>query len=680
MSPVAMHNGEVRYYSSPILVKSQQYVATLTSERLIIEGGLAPREFKVTNIVIAEPAIIGANEPGLKIILSTPNGQKEMVWGFPVGEVFKSGEQQAWIEHINEARGEKPFAVPASAPQTPRASPVAASTQAPRAPQYSPGEMEILQTAGVRIKRTYYTLYLTNLRLILQNANGQSGREFAIAELMDAAKMESESGEPSIALTVGSQTGVKQMILTFPSAGAREAWMTQISAKLPMHTPPYMAQQYPPGMVPPQQQMGGMQPPLTPPGSGTLSLQPGERTIISSPGLRVKRETYTAYLTNTRFVLMSNSYGALSIAGEFSINTLKKYSRMASELSEPGIALKMVSREGEKEMHLIFPSMDLRDMWLDKFAEVVPREQTFAAPPAAQYTSTTVSPPSNGNSQTKFCTVCGTRNHSDDRFCAMCGKPLDGGQSHTAAAAPDAYDSGYDRYDEEPRRQRKDTRSRPDRRQKTDPYGYDDEPRRTKGKKQRPPKRRKEPKSRKQYNGSILGFILSPSEAYSYYREESPKDALFTFILSGVIWAVVSVLLLAYVLPIVLNLNASEFPILGGLQGGDIMTIVMLIVMMLLLWMIVIIIQSVLVAIISKVFGEDAGIGEVMAVVMRSTLAYPILGWIPGFGIIISAFWSMFATMKGLEASLNMRGGSAIASAVIGLVIIGVLLIAVGLI
>ena len=203
MSPVEMHEGEVRYYSSPIMVKNQQYTGIITSERLIIEGGSAPREFKITNIVSANPVILPSNEPGLKIVLSTQNGHKEMVWSFPVGEIFKAGEQQAWVDQIKKAIGEKPFAVPGAQPPSQRATATASSASS-QAPVYSPGEMEVLNTAGIRIKRTYYTLYLTNLRLILQNASGQIGREFAIAELMDASRMESESGEPSIALTIGS--------------------------------------------------------------------------------------------------------------------------------------------------------------------------------------------------------------------------------------------------------------------------------------------------------------------------------------------------------------------------------------------------------------------------------------------------------------------------------------------
>ena len=671
MSPVEMHDGEVRYYSSPVMVKTQQYTATLTSERLIIEGGSAPREFKVTNIVTAEPAILEKGEPGLKLVVSTPSGQKEMLWSFPVGEAFRSGEQQAWVDQIRKASGEKPFVVPA---EQPAAVSRAVPSAAVQSPVYSPGEMEILQTAGVRIKRSYYTLYLTNLRLILQNSAGQTGREFAIAELMDVAKMESESGEPSIALTVGSQTGVKQMILTFPSQGSREAWMTQISAKIPAHV-----------VQTPVPQPGASQsaaPPVM------LTLQPGERTLISSPGVRVKRDVFTAYLTNTRFVLMTSSTGMMSVAGEFALNTLRKVMRIASELAEPGISLSIVSRDGEKEMHLIFPSMDLREMWMEKFEEIIPREQpaAYATPAAQQYTVTTVTPPARGNAPVKFCTVCGARNHPDDRFCAMCGQPMGEGTAAGAARVtepvPDLYggrsDDGY--ADEPPRRRAKpEKRKSRSRRPARDEYDDVPEERRAGSRKERPPKRRKEPKAKRPYEGGMFGFLTRPADAYAYYNHESPGEAIVTFIVSGLLWAVISVVLLAFVVPKVLNLSAAEFPILGALQG-NMMAVVMLIVVMLILWIVLVLIQAVIVGVLAKVFGEDAGIGEVVAVVMRSTLPYAVIGWIPGFGILLAGLWSMVATMKGLDASLNMRGGSAIGAAVLGFIVIAALLLVVGLI
>ncbi|HJJ99279.1 MAG TPA: hypothetical protein O0X23_03610 [Methanocorpusculum sp.] len=220
--------------------------------------------------------------------------------------------------------------------------------------------------------------------MILQDATGQIGREFAIAELMDASWMESESGEPSVVLTIGSQTGMKQMILTFPSLASCEAWMVQLSAKLPAHVMP------PPPMMP---QM--------------LTLQPGEKTFMSSPGVWVKRSSFTAYLTNTRFVLMGNTNGMLAIAGEFAVNTLKKAVRIAGELGGLGIGLVIASREGKREMHLIFPSMDLREMWIAKFEEIIPPEQPDMLGDAAdaRYSVTTVSPPARGNTPMKYCTV-----------------------------------------------------------------------------------------------------------------------------------------------------------------------------------------------------------------------------------------------------------------------------------
>lgn len=653
MSPVEMHEGEVRYYSSPVMVKTQQYTGTLTSERLIIEGGTAPREFKITNIVGADPITLPSNEPGLKIVLSTPNGHKEMVWSFPVGDIFKSGEQQAWADQIRKAIGDKPFAVPAAQPASVRAAPAAVAS--PQSPAYSPGEMEILKTAGVRIKRTYYTLYMTNLRLILQNAAGQIGREFAIAELMDASRMESESGEPSIALTIGSQTGVKQMILTFPSPGSREAWMVQLSAKLPVHAMPPVTPMMPQSAAPPMGGGMGYGAPQVSQAPQMLTLQPGEKTYMSSPGVRVKHASFTAYLTNTRFVLMGNTNGMLVIAGEFAVNTLKKAVRIAGELGEPGIGLTIVSREGGKEMHLIFPSMGLQEMWIAKFEEIIlPEQPQMFGGAAAQYSVTTVSPPARGNAPVKYCTVCGARNHPDDHFCAMCGKPLgETGAAGAVAAAgtrsepsvPDMFGGGGS----DTPRQRKGKPKRETRSRRDDAY---DEPRerRVKERRERPSKRErapKQPKVKKPYEGSIVGFLKRPADAFEYYGRESPRDAIGLFLIAGLVWAVISVVMLAFVLPKILPITAADFPILGALQD-DMMAMVMLILVMFVLWIVFVMIQGVLSGVFAKVFGEDASVGETTAVVMRSTLPYAAVGWIPGFGILIAAVWSLAATIKGL--------------------------------
>ncbi|MDU9376391.1 hypothetical protein McpSp1_10050 [Methanocorpusculaceae archaeon Sp1] len=684
MSPVEMHAGEVRYYSSPVMVKNQQYTGTLTSERLIIDGGSAPREFKITNISAADPITLPSGEPGLKLVLSTPTGQKEMVWSFPVGDIFKAGEQQAWVNQIRKAVGEKPFAVPGAQPAVARAAPVAAPAGAmPPSPVYAAGEMEILKTAGVRIKRTYYTLYMTNLRLILQNISGQIGREFSIAELMDASRMEGESGEPSIALTIGSQTGVKQMILTFPSPGSREAWMVQLSAKLPVHAMPHVPQMAAPAMGGAMGGMGYAAPQSVP---QMLTLQPGEKTYMSSPGIRVKRDVFTAYLTNTRFVLMGNSNGMLAIAGEFSVNTLKKAIRIAGEMGEPGIGLTIASRDGVKDMHLLFPSMDLREMWISKFEEVIPPEMPpmygGAAASAAQYSVTTVAPPARGNAPVKYCTVCGARNHPDDRFCAMCGKPLAETGAAAAAAVSMSEPSVPDMFDgsgrNEPSRKRKEKPSKREKKSRRDEGEYD-EPR---TRRERPPKRArapKEPKVKKPYEGSIVGFLTRPADAFEYYGREGPKDAIGLFLISGIVWAVISVVMLAFVLPKFLPVTASEFPIFGALSS-NMMAMVMLILVMFVLWMVFVMIQGVLSGVFAKVFGEDASIGETIAVVMRSSLPYAVVGWIPGFGIIIAAVWSLIATMKGFGAALDMRGGAAAGCAILGLVVVAAILVAIGMI
>ncbi|HKL97966.1 MAG TPA: hypothetical protein VJ857_04800, partial [Methanocorpusculum sp.] len=227
MPPIEMHANEVQHYASPILVKNREFYATITSERLIIEGGPSPREFKVSSIFSAGPCKLETGEPGLRLVISTPDGQKEMIWGFPVANVFKAGEQEAWTDQIAKVTGEeKPFsegkreaARPATTAHPERhAAPRQGSRPVMRAPDvpassvrpdFVSGETVAIETAGVRVKNTFYTIYLTNIRLILQNTTGKIGREFAIAELMDAAEFETEAGEAAIALSVGSQNGSK---------------------------------------------------------------------------------------------------------------------------------------------------------------------------------------------------------------------------------------------------------------------------------------------------------------------------------------------------------------------------------------------------------------------------------------------------------------------------------------
>ena len=184
---------------------------------------------------------------------------------------------------------------------------------------------------------------------------------------------------------------------------------------------------------------------------------------------------------------------------------------------------------------------------------------------------------------------------------------------------------------------------------------------------------------KKPYEGGIAGFLTRPADAFEYYGREGPRDAIGVFLIAGIVWAVISVVVLAFVLPKVLPVTASEFPILGALSS-NMMAMVMLIVVMFVLWMVFVMIQGVLSGVFAKVFGEDASIGETMAVVMRSSLPYAVVGWIPGFGILIAAIWSLVATIKGFGSALDMRGGAAAGCAVLGLVVVAVILVALGMI
>lgn len=637
-----MHANEVQHYASPILVKNRQFFATLTSERLIIEGGPSPREFKVSSILFAEPCRLESGEPGLKLVVSTPEGQKEMIWAFPVGNMFKSGEQEAWLDQITEACGVKPFAegkteeasqsntaVPPRSPAPElKIKPIVPAADIPVntvRPELVAGEAVIIETAGVRVKRTFYTIYLTNIRLILQNTAGKIGREFAIAELMDAAAFETDEGEPAIALSVGSQTGAKQMVLSFPTDSARAAWMKELKERLPSH----------------QALISAAPEPAVVTCTRIFSPEAGERVVISTGGVRIKRNFVTLHLTNTRLVIE----GKTSIIGEFALNTLCRAIRLAGEVGEPGIALQIAGREGEKEMHLLFSGMPDRELWIQKLADILPKEESpMYAPESQQYTVTTVAPPSRRNTQDMYCPACGARNHVDDEVCALCGTLL-----HPGAVSAEPSSAS-------PRRERREKRAKAD----------------------RPAKREQRERPEKMpYNGGLIGFLTRPSDAFSYYLRERPGDVLGMFLLSGALWAVVSVLMIAYAAPAILRMTPADFPIFSALQT-DLMLLVMFILVLYAIWLIAVLIRAVVTGITARVCEPGVRFSEITAIVMRSTLSYAVIGWIPILGMVAASIWSAVVTWKGLVAGQNMRAGQAAVSAFLGLVIVYVLLFAAG--
>ncbi|HJJ42110.1 MAG TPA: hypothetical protein O0W90_02190, partial [Methanocorpusculum sp.] len=557
MSPVDMKNGEVQYYASPILVKNQKFYATLTSERLVLEGDAPRREFRVSSIVAAYAVTLEAHEPGLNLVIATPNGHKEMIWSFPTDSRFKEGDRDAWISNFAKVAGDsfnseiQPYAeaekpVSSAYDTNPPVRPVMNSNIAP--PSYQHGEVEVISTSGVRIKRAYYNLYLTNLRLILQNNDGKIGREFSISDLMDAAELESETGESAIAVSVGSQSGPKQMLLIFPTGNSRDAWMRELRIKLPLrHTLV---------TVPQSETYAACK-------VGSFVPQRSEKLISSINNVRIKSNFVIIHLTNTRFVIENPS----GIVGEFSISSLLRVMRVAGELGEPGIAVLIGTLNGDKEMHLIFQSMDDRERWIRYFEDTInqmPDDSQMFVPENEQYTVSTVIPHKSVNSNSKYCPSCGARNHIDAEFCSVCSSKLSEPNQITS------YDAS-----QRPSRHRKSAASRSS---------------------AKPQRSQREPKVKSQYNGSLIGFITRPSDAFDYFSGESPRDAAATFLLSGAIFAFVSVLLLAFLVPVMLpGINAEDFPIIIGLKSNP-LNIVLFVLFLFIIWAAAILLRAVITA------------------------------------------------------------------------------------
>ena len=636
-----MHDGEVQHYASSILVKGQQYFATLTNERLIIEGPTS-REFKTTSIIAAYPIPLQDREPAVKIIFATPAGQKEMIWTFPCSEQFREGERDAWVDNITNIVGENPLAVPAETTdeqtRTDISKDIVIETEAEKPkpseiitiieskpeekpagePDLIPGETITISTAGVRVKHTFFTIYLTNLRLILQNNAGKIGREFAISDLKDAAELESESGEPEIALSVGMQSGLRQMILSFPTKPARDAWMSELQAKLPAHRP-----------APKQEE------PAAPERVGTFVPATNEKTLVTTPNVRIKNRLSVIHLTNTRFVVDSAS----GLVGEFALNTLNRAVRMASEIGEPGIALKIGSSMGEKEMHIIFSSVNDRESWIDALTEVIPY-RAITTPETREYSVTTVTPQKPVHTQQISCPSCHAVNHAADEYCSFCGAEL-----HPMPA------------EERPQRQQK--RAKPE-----------------KVRAERPPRM---PKPKAPYNGSIVGFITRPTDAFSYYCRDGVKQALPFFLISGAIWSVITVLFLAFIIPLLLKLDKATFPIITSLSGNPLLLII-LILMLFVLWAVGVLLHAVISGGLAALIEPGASFSECMGVVMRSSMTFAVCGWIPILGMFAASIWAAVCAWKGIASSQDMGQGAAAAASFVGLAIVYAVLVCIGVI
>jgi len=615
MSPVALHDGEVQYYASPVLVKNNRYNATITNQRLILEGNTS-REFRVANIVAAYPETINGTEPGVKLILATPTGQKEMLWSFPLNDIFKKGEQDAWITAIQKTAGDKTYT------EDDKKTPVTAVAQVSTAaangakPEENAvlnlirGENVIISTSGVQIKHSFYTAYLTNLRFILVNNNGSIGREFAIAEIKDAAELESETGNAEIAVSVGMQSGLKQMILTFPTRNARDAWMQKLQTKLP-HEQPQKAEE---AKITER--------------IGTFTPATNERILITTPNVKIKNRPMILHLTNTRFIIDTPT----GIMGEFAISALTRAIRISGDVGDPGISLSINSPAGKKDMHLLFLSMNEREAWMDQFHNIIPETPAPVAT-APKYTITQIEPKTQVSPKTLPCPKCGSMNVQTDEYCGMCGAEL-----HAPA------------YKAPSRRERE-------------------------------PRTPREPRMRSEYNynGNITGFLFHPKDAFNYYAHEGPKMAIIFCLLSGLIWAGLTSVFMAFVIPKIIGIDEATFPILAEMQNNGLMFILLLLIFWG-MWFVGILVHALISGIVGSIASKEARFGECMTIVMRSSMAYALCGWIPVIGLVAAGIWTGISSMFGMRETQGMSPAGAGVAAFLGLVIVYVIIIIIGVI
>jgi hypothetical protein len=149
------------------------------------------------------------------------------------------------------------------------------------------------------------------------------------------------------------------------------------------------------------------------------------------------------------------------------------------------------------------------------------------------------------------------------------------------------------------------------------------------------------------------------------------------FLLSGALWAVLTVLMITYVVPAVLRISPENFPIFSALRT-NLMLLVLFILVLYVIWLIAVMIQALATSVVARVCEPEVRFSEITAIVMRSTLTYTVIGWIPILGLFAASIWSAVVTWKGLTAGQNMRVGQAAVSAFFGMIIVYVLLFAVG--
>ena len=176
-----------------------------------------------------------------------------------------------------------------------------------------------------------------------------------------------------------------------------------------------------------------------------------------------------------------------------------------------------------------------------------------------------------------------------------------------------------------------------------------------------------------------MGFITRPTDAFSYYCRDGVREALPLFLLSGVIWSVITVLFLAFIIPLVLHLDKATFPIITSLSSNPLL-LVILMLMLYLMWAICVLLHGAISGGLSALLEPGASFSECMGVVMRSSMTYAFVGWVPILGMFAASIWSAICAWKGIAASQDMGAGAAAAASFIGTAVIYAVLIIIGVI
>ncbi len=90
-------------------------------------------------------------------------------------------------------------------------------------------------------------------------------------------------------------------------------------------------------------------------------------------------------------------------------------------------------------------------------------------------------------------------------------------------------------------------------------------------------------------------------------------------------------------LPNIFTFDAGQFPILASLQD-NILLLVIFIFILWIIWLVAVLLHAVITSVVAHLFEPSVKVSEVIAMTMRCSLTFAVVGWIPLIGMFAHYF------------------------------------------